>query len=482
MLKTSPRPRGPNSLRTIGRQLAFEPLTPSFGAVPEDLAGRLYRIGPGRFEAGDLSAGGRRFRHWFDGDGLISAVDFEGGAVRFATRLVEPDGHDAPGYAGRGRFGLPPQGVLRRIRSLHDPSVYVNAANTALMDWGERLFALYEGDRPTEIDPDSLATLGATSLGCIRRAFSAHPKKHRPSGAWINQGFRPPPRPQLDYYALEADGAARHIGAAPFRGTVLTHDFAVTDKYIISICSPLFADFPAILFLGRSVAEATHWRPEKGTEIIVTPVGGGAPVARVIAEPLLYTHTATAWDEGDGEGAEIVIQGVMAEDGAGFFWIGSVREGAESLAPSSPARLSELRIRVSDGRVRRRTLYEGAIDFPIVDERIAPGAHRFVYAAGFRDRSAEYHDLLDVLLKIDTVSGTAQQLDFGAGHYVSEALFAARPGGGGEDDGWLLALNYDATKDESYAAIVDATRMETVALLPVGQPLPMSFHGLWRGR
>src|SRR5437868_14286272 len=38
------------------------------GRWPADLAGTFYRNGPGRFELG-----GERYRHWFDGDGMVQA-------------------------------------------------------------------------------------------------------------------------------------------------------------------------------------------------------------------------------------------------------------------------------------------------------------------------------------------------------------------------------------------------------------------------
>ncbi|MEO1328543.1 MAG: carotenoid oxygenase family protein [Pseudomonadota bacterium] len=480
------KPRGVNALKTLRRPHGFEPRAPEQGAIPEGLEGRLYRIGAGRYDQD-----GAPFGHWFDGEGLVTAVDFQNGAARIANRLIEPAGWGAPGYTNKGRFGMAPKGLWNRLRSLVDPSAYVNGANTALMEWEGRLFALFEGDRPTEIDPDTLATLGARDLGVIRRTFSAHPKRHPSTGAWINQGFRPPPVPMLDYYRLGADGAAERLASVRYGGAILMHDFAVTERFIVTVCPPLFLDLPAFLLKGRPLARALQWRPERGTEILVLPLSGDGPVRRLRAEPFLLTHVAQAWEEGDA----ILLQAIAADDASGVDWIGAVRAGVEALPVPAHTRLSDIRIDLATGAISRQPLFDAPCDFPIVakasdaasrerpDQRPDGRPARFVYAAGFRDDARAYRDLVDVLIKVDLERGTLEKIDLGDGVFVSEALFAPRPGATEEDDGWLLSLNYDAGRDESFVAIHDARgRPEARARIPVGQPLPLSFHGLWRPR
>ena len=59
-------------------------------------------------------------------------------------------------------------------------------------------------------------------------------------------------------------------------------------------------------------------------------------------------------------------------------------------------------------------------------------------------------------------------------------MFAPRPGGKAEDDGWLLTFVYDAGKDASELVVYDAQRMGgPIARLAVPQRVPNGFHGLW---
>ena len=61
-------------------------LTDIEGEVPKDLTGMYVRNGPNR----KFEAAGRY--HWFDGDGMLHAVRFEGGKVQYQNRWIMTDG------------------------------------------------------------------------------------------------------------------------------------------------------------------------------------------------------------------------------------------------------------------------------------------------------------------------------------------------------------------------------------------------------
>ena len=63
------------AFRDLPRQHGFERLAVE-GRLPEGLRGTLYRNGPSLF-----SSFGRRYAHWFDGDGAVSAVRFDAGGA-----------------------------------------------------------------------------------------------------------------------------------------------------------------------------------------------------------------------------------------------------------------------------------------------------------------------------------------------------------------------------------------------------------------
>ncbi|GAX15962.1 hypothetical protein FisN_22Hh188 [Fistulifera solaris] len=125
------------------------------GQIPADLSGAYYKAGPGNFERE-----GRRYAHVLDGDGFVAAFHFDNGKARYTGRFVETEYfvheslEDKIKY--RNVFGTQRSGsILKNAFDL----VLKNVANTNVVKWGGRLFALWEAGRPYELDPDTLETL-----------------------------------------------------------------------------------------------------------------------------------------------------------------------------------------------------------------------------------------------------------------------------------------------------------------------------------
>jgi all-trans-8'-apo-beta-carotenal 15,15'-oxygenase len=157
----------------LPRQHGFEPLTVE-GTLPPELRGTLYRNGPGQF--GQF---GTRYSHPFEADGAVTAVRLGEGRALGASRITPSAGLVEERAAGRMLYGLSPPWHRRIRNSLRGRSK--NTANTSVMLWQGRLFALMEAARPTELDPEDLAMIGETDLeGTIVSWLSAHP--HRVGG------------------------------------------------------------------------------------------------------------------------------------------------------------------------------------------------------------------------------------------------------------------------------------------------------------
>lgn len=65
------------------------------GEIPRDLEGVYLRNGPNPAYAP------RGRYHWFDGDGMIHAIEFRGGKARYRNRWVRTAGFEAEREAGR---------------------------------------------------------------------------------------------------------------------------------------------------------------------------------------------------------------------------------------------------------------------------------------------------------------------------------------------------------------------------------------------
>jgi all-trans-8'-apo-beta-carotenal 15,15'-oxygenase len=185
--------------RDVYREHDFEPLRVE-GALPRELAGTLYRTGPGLF-----GSFGRRYDHLFEGDGAISGVRFAGGRAEGAHRVVQSAGLAEERAAGRPLYGSAVPRLRRIANALGQRAK--NVAITNVLAWQDRIFALVESSRPTELAPDTLATIGETDLGgIVLETFTAHPHFVAARRAVYGFGVRFGRAPALALYELPQGG------------------------------------------------------------------------------------------------------------------------------------------------------------------------------------------------------------------------------------------------------------------------------------
>jgi all-trans-8'-apo-beta-carotenal 15,15'-oxygenase len=263
------------------------------GAVPAWLSGTLFRNGSGRNELG-----GAWFPHWFDGDGMISAIRFAGGAVHYANRYVRTTNFRDETAAGRIRhrgFGkMRPGGLL--ANAFHQPA---NVSNTSVLMQGGRLLSLWEGGPPVSLDPATLDTRGIETFGGTVKAFSAHPKVDPRTGEIFNFGIDYGRRTTLTVYRLQA-AQTRRFAPIELPYPVMNHDFVLTERHLVFCLGPILVQ-PVRMVLGlKSFDGALHWDGGRPTRILIVPRDGKAPPRWVDTEPFFQFHFANGHEEEDG--------------------------------------------------------------------------------------------------------------------------------------------------------------------------------------
>jgi len=155
-------------------------------------------------------------------------------------------------------------------------------------------------------------------------------------------------------------------------------------------------------------------------------------------------------------------------------------------------------------------LMDRACEFPCVAPAVVgrPNTHSYLVGARFRDAwrwgppevvvkatvgpaSGADHDHHDVRGgggdRVDAVEHPAmhkasQKVYYpGTNCWCGEPIFVPRPGGGGEDDGWVLVLVFNATAKKSALVILAAGDMHAVAKINLPVFLPAGLHGNWTG-
>ncbi|MDB4965459.1 MAG: hypothetical protein JWN44_1148, partial [Myxococcales bacterium] len=439
------------------------------GQLPAELRGTLYRNGPSLF-----STFGRRYGHWFDGDGAVSAVRFDGdGTAAGAVRLVDGVGRAEERRRGRahyGNYGTRAPSVWRGLVAGLTGDLK-NNANTSVMVWQGRLYALLEAGRPTELSVEDLTTLGERDLdGAVLKTFSAHPHYVPARRCAYNFGVRYGRHTELDLYALPDEGPARRLTTLELAGATMIHDFIATERHLVFFAPPLrLRLFRMLLGLG-SYSENLRWDPAEGTEVLVVPIDAPDQVRRFTVPAFYQWHFAAAFERGE----ELVVDYVRYEDFASNRWLGEVLDGPTRSVIGGT--LHRAIVDPARGTLVDQPLAAVHCEFPRVARTSA--ASRYVYVAAHSSEAAA-HGMFDQLARIDVERGGVESLALGDGQYPSEPLFVRRPDGRAENDGWLLTLVYDAASDRSGVAVLDARELTRgpLACAWFDHHIPFTFHG-----
>jgi all-trans-8'-apo-beta-carotenal 15,15'-oxygenase len=459
------------ALRDLPREHGFEPLRVE-GTLPGELCGTLYRAGPALY-----SSFGKPYGHWFDGDGAVSAARFANGRALGAARLVQSEGLVKERRAGRqlyGGYGTTVPG-LKRFVPLSLKSKLKNPANTSILVWGERVFALYEGDLPTEIAPSDLATLGEQDLGMVVESFSAHPHPVRSRRATYNFGLRYGRKTMLDIYELADSGRGRQLAQVPLPRTTMIHDFVVTEKHLVFFAPPIRFNPLRLLFGLDTLHSAMRWTPEHGTDVVVVPIDDPQRVTRFTMDAFFQWHFLNAYERGN----EIVADVVRYPDLDSNNWLGG------QIQPHPSAYVAGELWRVTLDPSTRRAASEPRWAHPCEFPRVAPGVesvrHRIGWVAANAAAAGKTVDRLpDAVAKVEVETGRATLWPSGGG-VVSEPIFVPRPGATAEHDGWVLALVYDPASDASNVTVLDARDPSAGPLARAwfDHHVPGTYHGAY---
>jgi all-trans-8'-apo-beta-carotenal 15,15'-oxygenase len=447
--------------RSLPRQHGFERLEVE-GRIPDELRGTLFRNGPGQFEHF-----GEPYGHPFEADGAITAIRIDERGAWAATRVTESRGLLEERAAGRRLYGDGLPWWRRLSNALRGKDK--NTANTNVLWWQGRLFALMEAGAPTEIDPVDLRTLGESDLdGTVVSWFSAHPHRVASRRTTYNFGCEVGRQCKVHMYALPDDGPARRLGAFDVDGAMMLHDFIATDDHLIFFLAPLrIAVLRAMLGIG-DFSTLLRWRPEIGTEVVVVPIDRPEAALRFRTEAFFQWHFANAFRRG----RELVVDYVRYPDARSFWDLARPAPDGGVHASLDAGRYHRAVIDLDRQQLRSDVVFDGVCEFPRVHPRVEGSAHRDVWFA-LGDSEG--------IGRVDARTGRLVEHRVPRHQRTSEPVFVPRPGGGDEADGHVLALCYDGARDASFLAIYDGLRLADgpVARLWLDHRIPVTFHGTW---
>ena len=435
------------------------------GSIPTNLNGVYLRAGPNaRYEPN-----GRY--HPFDGDGMVHAAHFDNGKLTYRNRWVQTDGFEEEALQGHSTH----YGIRETLKGRADKRLK-DTANTDLVGHRGRALALwYMSGDAYEIDPITLQTLGKSKA--ITQAggkISAHAKVDEITEEmmFFDYGHE---APYMHYGVVGADGKLKHHVPIDLPGARLPHDMAVTEHYSVLHDLPLFHD-PEAMALGR---HKIQFYPQMHSRFGVIPrLGASDSIRWFNFTPCYLYHVVNAWEEGDW----VVMVGcryMPCLDAAGN--IDAQRTAKDVAELAMHARLWVWKMNLQTGATAEHVLNDQRnAEFPTYNARLTGRKTRFGYLVDHSETTIlQWAGVRK--FDLDTGADLGGWSDDSTHSWYSEPWFAEADQPTAEDDGYVIAFQWNDALKRQTLDIFDAKNLATgpVAQLVMPVRLPTGFHACW---
>ncbi len=413
--------------------------------------------------------------HPFDGDGMIHALSFQDGRVRYRNRFVRTRGFQAEQEAKGSLWGglADPPALAKRPGFGAHGSLKDSSSTDIVIHAGQALSTFYQCGEGYRLDPMTLDTLGLERWVPID-GISAHPKVDEATGELMFFNYAKH-APYLHYGLVDADNRLVTLQPIDLAGPRLPHDMAFTENYAILNDLPMFWD---AALLERDI-HAVRLHEGLPSRFALIPRRGGVP-RWFEAAPTYVLHWLNAYEDGD----EVVLDGYfqetpmpppLADAPPGFGHMMAYLD-ERSFRP----KLHRWRFNLRDGTTREQRLDERIMEFGAINPRHAGRPYRY----GYSTVAKPGWFLFTGWIKNDLISGESWTYDLAPGRYGSEAPFAPRLGATAEDDGYLVSFITDENTGRSECILLDAARIQDGPVCRIALPhkICSGTHACWGER
>lgn len=436
------------------------------GQIPSEMNGVLYRNGAGLFEMF-----GRRCKHTFEADGAISALEIKNSRAYVASEIIKTKGLLEESRQGKNLYGSRAAWPIRfsnRIRGRDK-----NNANTHVITWQGRLFALMEGGKATELEPETLKVIGEVDFqGAVTGTFSAHPHYIVKRKALYNFGMSYGKDVTLNCYELPDLGPVRKIGALVLEKPVMLHDFITTENHLLFFVSPMCLSIPKVMLAIGSFADAFEWRPELGSEIIIVPIDDPQKISRFKTDPFMVTHFGGAFEVGN----KVYADYIRYEDNKLFENLGDGSEISwEKNDKHTHGVLHRAEIDLDKLTFKSKPRWSGYCEFP----RIMDGAMGRKYSNLWLQSEEYVNNIFRASISKINENDHVKKYLLEEGQLCSEPVPVPSPVSNQEEAGYIITLVFDSRTNKSHYLILTAKDLEFQARIQLDQTIPITFHGSW---
>ncbi|WP_320675203.1 carotenoid oxygenase family protein [Prochlorococcus sp. MIT 1341] len=471
-----------SAYQNVEKELTEEILQVEEGSLPEELCGTLYRNGPGQMERG-----GEWIHHPFDGDGMISSINFRNGVATLTNRFVRTEAWgeevSADKFLYRGVFGTQkPGGFFANAFDLR----LKNIANTNVILLGDQLLALWEAAGPYALDPKTLKTKGLSTLGGVLKeneAFSAHPKidpgHHYNQKRLVTFGVKTGPKSKIRLmeFANESEQSFHLIDDRidNFDGFAFLHDFAITPNWAIFLQNSISINPIPFLFGLKSAAQCLSSIPNGQSRFLFIPRDSGlfkGQTPRIFNAPSGFVfHHLNAWEDE----SKVAIESIYYDD---FPSIGpgeDFREINFDLLPEG--RLKRCEVDLASGRIRTSLLSKQCCEFAMVNPNFLGKKARFAWMA--TSECEEGNGPLQSIKKLDLIDGSSSKWSAAPRGFVGEPIMLSKTDSNNEDEGWIMVMVWNGARKATDLVILKSINLNLQAIINLPLAIPHGLHGCW---
>lgn len=425
------------------------------GKIPKELNGTFYRNGPNpQYVYSDKY-------HMFEGDGMLHAITFHQGTVKYLNRWIRTERFLAERHARKSLFGGM-RDLMYCDESVKNCSR--NTANTNVIWHHNQLLALNEGSLPFKIDKNDITQGDVYTFNLmLDRTMMAHPKIDPVSGELLFYSYF---GPDFRYFISDRQGKISYQKTLSMPFNCMMHDFAITENFSILPLFPLTWNFQRVM-QGEPIFK---WEPQLNTRFGILPrYGNEKNIIWFEDEAALGFHVVNAYEKKD----KIILEMVIIDD---------IPENTHAFGDDNVSYINYLTRWIFDLKKRKITkerLDSKNVEFPRIDERFTGRRSHHAYMNSTQDEKLPH--LFDSIVHYDMRTNSKQIHHFGKGSFPLEPIFVPRSKNSFEGDGFLLSYVYRENEKRSDLVILDAQHVddEPIAVVQLPHRVPFGFHGCW---
>lgn len=458
-------------LQDLDDEIVIDSL-PMKGQLPPWLEGTLVRNGPAKFHFGTQT-----ISHWFDGLAMLHAFTFGQGKVSYRNKFLRSHVYFQTTHKDDLKFmGFaqdPCKSIFQRLFAHFFPSLtphVIQNANVNVMKIAEKYVALTETPLPVCFDPQTLDTLDVLNFQdrlCKSDCFeSAHPHYDRLRKETINYQMDMGLSCRYSFYTVSDQGPAKRKPFFKMKVDKASymHTFALTENYVVMVEYPLVLNPLDLLMKGGGFITQFKWQPERNTRIHLIDRVRGIKIRSYETDALFSFHHVNAYEEKE----TIVMDLIKYPDAQIVF----------GYPPLEQIRtLERFRLDIKQPVFTQQTLCRTLLELPrIYYQKYNACAYQYVYGVGFK-YPASVDDSIPIL-KINVSTGLIQEWKEPGG-LAGEPIFVPRPGSIEEDDGVILSVVTQESKNDSYLVVLDARDLREIARSEAIHFIPYGLHGMF---